>query len=68
LENKKMAGVVVAEETTGQTLSNLKKYAECCGMHWIGSIAALGKLPDETARDNSVTRRLSHLSSLILHS
>ncbi len=66
LEGKGMAGVAVAEEGLGQTISNLKNYADCCGMEWAGSVTALAKNPGETARDKGVERRLARLALRII--
>jgi multimeric flavodoxin WrbA len=66
LEGKGLAGVVVAEEGLGQAVSNLKGYADCCGLEWVGSVTALAKNPGEAARDKSVERRLARLALRII--
>ena len=66
LEGKRAAGVAVAEEALGQTIANLKSYASCCGMQWVGSVTALAKRPGEVAKDKLVERKLVRLSSRIL--
>ena len=65
LEGKRIAGVAVAEEGLGQTISNFKTYASCCGMEWIGSVTALAKNPGEVAQDKGVERKLARLASRI---
>jgi multimeric flavodoxin WrbA len=65
LEGKKAAGIAVAEESFGQTIANLKNYASCCGMRWVGSVTALAKTPGEVARDKQVERRLARLATRI---
>ena len=66
LKGKKAAGVAVAEEDFGQTLKDLKTYASCCGMDWVGSVTALAKTPGEVANQTNIERRLGRLSSRIL--
>jgi multimeric flavodoxin WrbA len=66
LEGKGLAGVAVAEEGMGQTVSNLKEYAACCGMGWIGTVTALAKTPGEAAQDKNVERRLARLAARII--
>jgi multimeric flavodoxin WrbA len=66
LEGKGLAGVAVAEEGLGQTVSNLKSYADCCGMDWIGTVTALAKTPGEAAQNKNVERRLARLASRII--
>ena len=68
LEGKKLVGIAVAEESIGQAISNLKNYAACCGMQWIGSVTALAKTPGEVAKDKQVERRLARLAARILSS
>lgn len=68
LEGKKIAGLAVAEEGTGQTIHNLKTYAFLCKMNWIGSVAALAKTPGEISKNNNIKPRLNRLAKkLILH-
>lgn len=45
LEGKRLAGLAVAEEIAGQTISNLKYYASLLNMRWAGSVTALAKTP-----------------------
>jgi multimeric flavodoxin WrbA len=66
LEGKRVAGVAVAEEGVGQAVSNLKAYADCCGMEWVGSVTALAKQPGEIARDPAIEARLKRLTSRII--
>jgi multimeric flavodoxin WrbA len=65
LEGKKIAGLAVAEEGTGQTMKNLKTYAAVCEMHWIGGVTALAKAPGDTARNLQLGRRLRRLAKRI---
>lgn len=66
LEGKKLAGIAVAEEGLGQVISNLKNYASCCGMEWVGAITTLAKTPGEVARVPGIERKLKRLSSQIM--
>jgi multimeric flavodoxin WrbA len=65
LEGKKIAGVAVAEEGLGQAVSNLRSYASCCNMKWIGSITALAKTPGEVAQQKAVEQKLKRLARSI---
>jgi multimeric flavodoxin WrbA len=66
LEGKKMAGLAVAEEGTGQTVQNLKTYASLCKMRWVGSVTALAKTPGEAARNKSLAPRLKRLAQKLI--
>jgi multimeric flavodoxin WrbA len=66
LEGKKIAGLAVAEEGIGQTLSNLRAYASLLKMRWIGGVTALAKKPGDAARDKSLARRLDRLAAKML--
>jgi multimeric flavodoxin WrbA len=68
LEGKKAAGVAVAEEAIGQTIKDLKNYAVCCGMAWVGSVTALAKTPGEVAHVQGIESKLRRLSAKILAS
>jgi len=65
LEGKKLAGVAVAEEEPGQVVSNLRSYAACCNMKWIGSVTALAKTAGEVAQDKAAERKLKRLAGSI---
>ena len=62
LEGKRIAGLAVAEEGTGQTIQNLKVYASLCKMRWIGSVTVLAKNPGEAAKKEGLERRLKRLA------
>jgi multimeric flavodoxin WrbA len=62
LEGKKAAGMAVAEEAVGKAADNLKTYAVLCSMDWIGSVAALAKLPGEVAKNEDVEQRPKRLA------
>jgi multimeric flavodoxin WrbA len=62
LEGKKIAGLAVAEEGTGQTIGNFKTYAALCKMNWIGSVTTLAKNPGEAAGISSLAPRLGRLA------
>jgi multimeric flavodoxin WrbA len=62
LEGKRIAGIAVAEEGTGQTIQNLKVYASLCKMRWIGSVTVLAKNPGEAAKKEGLERRLKRLA------
>ena len=61
MEGKKMAGLAVAEEGTGQAIRNFKVYAKLCRMPWVGSVTTLAKLPGDAARDKVLAERLKRL-------
>lgn len=58
LEGKRVAGVVVAEDTFGQTVENLKTYSELCKMTWVGEVCALGKKPGDVVADEAASLAL----------
>ena len=62
LEGKKIAGLAVAEESTGQAIRNFKTYASLLKMQWAGSVTALAKTPSEVALNKSVGRRINRLA------
>jgi len=49
LEDKRFAGIAVAEEGIGTAVDNLKTYAAVCGMSWTGSVTVLAKKPREAS-------------------
>lgn len=61
LEGKTIAGLAVAEESTGQSIRNFKAYASLLKMKWAGSVTALAKNPGDAARDKKLERRLVRL-------
>ena len=65
LEGKRLAGLAVAEEGIGQTISNLKVYAKLCKMRWMGSVAVLAKNPADASRIPSLENRLKRLARKI---
>jgi multimeric flavodoxin WrbA len=62
LEGKRIAGLAVAEEGTGQTISNLKAYASLCKMKWVGGVAVLAKGPGAVAGIEGLESRLTRLA------
>jgi multimeric flavodoxin WrbA len=62
LEGKRIAGLAAAEESTGQTVRNLKGYATICGMRWVGSVTALAKNPGDAAKAPGLDKRLARLA------
>jgi len=65
LEGKRLAGLAVAEEGLGQTVSNLKCYARLCKMQWAGSVSALAKNPGDAARIKGLDLRLKRRAARI---
>ena len=61
LEGKKIAGIAVAEEGTGETMRNLKTYGRLCKMQWVGSVSTLAKTANEMAGKRGVEQRLKRL-------
>jgi multimeric flavodoxin WrbA len=61
LEDKRFAGIAVAEEGIGTAVDNLKTYAAVCGMIWVGFVTALAKKPREVARVEGIGQRLEQL-------
>jgi multimeric flavodoxin WrbA len=66
LEGKKIAGLAVAEEGTGQAIQNIKTYASLCKMRWVGSVTALAKTPGDAARNKNLERRLKRLAQKLV--
>jgi multimeric flavodoxin WrbA len=61
LESKPVVGVAVAEAGIGQAIANLKAYSGITGMHWVGQVTALAKLPRQVAKDNDLELQLERL-------
>ncbi len=65
LEGKRIAGLAVAEEETGQAIQNFKTYASLCKMVWVGSVKTLAKEPGDAAKIEGLKRRLKRLARKI---
>ncbi len=61
LEEKRFAGMAVAEEGIGTAIDNLKTYAAVCGMNWAGCVTALAKKPREVSKIEGLSEQLQHL-------
>jgi multimeric flavodoxin WrbA len=68
LEGKRLAGLAVAEETTGQVMQNLKYYGKLLKMEWVGSVFTFAKLPGEAAKSPGLERRIKRLAQKIMAS
>jgi multimeric flavodoxin WrbA len=66
LEGKRLAGMAVAEETTGQVMQNLKYYGMLLKMEWVGSVFAFAKLPGDAAKNPGVEGRIKRLAQKIM--
>lgn len=66
LEGKRLAGLAVAEETTGQVMQNLKFYGKLLKMPWAGGIFTFAKLPGDAAKTPNLEKRLHLLAKKIL--
>lgn len=66
LEGKRLAGLAVAEESTGQSIQNLKYYASYIKFRWVGSVTALAKNPGDAALIPGLEGRLKRLARKIL--
>jgi multimeric flavodoxin WrbA len=66
LEGKLLAGLAVAEESTGQSISNLRYYATYLKLRWAGGVSALAKLPGDAVRVPGLEGRLKRLARKIL--
>lgn len=67
LEGKRIAGLAVAEETTGQVMQNLKYYAKLLKMDWAGSVFTFAKLPGDAAKKPGLEKRINRLAKMILN-
>jgi multimeric flavodoxin WrbA len=65
LEGKRLAGLAVAEETTGQVMQNLKFYSKLLKMQWMGSVFTFAKLPGDAAKKPGLERRIKRLAQKI---
>ncbi len=65
LEGKRIAGLAVAEEGTGQAIQNFKTYASLCRMAWMGSVTALAKEPGDAAKIKGLEWKLKRLADKI---
>jgi multimeric flavodoxin WrbA len=61
LKGKKAAGVVVAEDTLGKAVENLRTYAEVCALAWVGDVSAMAREPGEIAADEGAAAALADL-------
>jgi multimeric flavodoxin WrbA len=66
LEGKKLAGLAVAEETTGQVVQNLRYYGKLLKMQWVGSVFTFAKLPGDAAKIPGIKKRIERLAKNIL--
>jgi multimeric flavodoxin WrbA len=66
LEGKKIAGLAVAEEATGQTIRNIQTYASLLKMQWVGSVTVLAKMPGDAAKNQTLEPRLKHLAKKLV--
>ena len=68
LEGKRLAGLAVAEETTGQVMQNLKYYGKLLKMEWAGSVFTFAKLPGDAAKNQGLEGRIKRLAQKIIAS
>jgi multimeric flavodoxin WrbA len=66
MEGKKIAGLAVAEEGTGQAIRNLRTYASLCKMKWVGSVSVLAKDPRDAAGVPGLESRLKRLAGRLV--
>ena len=66
LEGKHIAGLAVAEESTGQSIRNFRYFASLLKMRWVGSVTALAKNPGDAARIRGLEGRLRRLAQKLL--
>ncbi len=66
LEGKRIAGLAVAEETTGQVIQNLRYYAKLLKMPWAGSVFVFAKLPGDAVKIPGIEGRLNRLAKKII--
>jgi len=67
LEGKYLAGLAVAEESTGQSIQNFRYYARLLKMRWAGSVTALAKNPGDAAKNKGLEGRLKRLAHKIIN-
>jgi multimeric flavodoxin WrbA len=65
LVGKRLAGLAVAEETTGQVIQNLKFYGKLLKMEWVGSVFTFAKLPGDAAKKPGLEERIKRLAHKI---
>ena len=66
LEGKRLAGLAVAEETTGQVIQNLKFYGKLLKMEWRGSVFTFAKMPGDAAKNPGLEGRIKRLAQKIV--
>ena len=66
LEGKTLAGLVAAEETTGQAMLNLRYYGKLLKMRWAGGVFTFARLPGDAAKVPGLTARINRLAKKIL--
>jgi len=66
LEGKRLAGLAVAEETTGQVMQNLRFYGKLLKMEWAGGVFTFAKLPGDAAKVPGIEARIKKLAQKIL--
>jgi multimeric flavodoxin WrbA len=66
LKGKRAAGVVVAEDTIGKAIDNLRTYAEVCKLEWVGEVSALAKGPGELSGNQAVIVALNALGHTLV--
>ncbi|MGD1118566.1 MAG: flavodoxin family protein [Dehalococcoidales bacterium] len=66
MEGKLLAGLAVAEESTGQSMQNLRYYASYIKFRWVGGVTALAKNPGDAAKIPGLEGRLRRLARKIL--
>jgi multimeric flavodoxin WrbA len=66
LEGKRIAGLAVAEEGTGQAIRNLRTYASLCKMNWVGSVSVLAKGPRDASQVPGLESRLKRLAGRLV--
>ena len=66
LEGKKIAGLAVAEEDTGQAIRNFQTYASLLKMQWVGGVTVLAKNPGDAAKNKTLEPRLKRLAKKIV--
>jgi multimeric flavodoxin WrbA len=66
MKGKPLAGLVVAEEGTGQSVRNLQEYSKICQMRWIGAVSVLAKNPGQAAQDPALKLKLKRLAGKIV--
>jgi multimeric flavodoxin WrbA len=65
---KPLVGLLVAEEGIGQAVSNLRRYAQVCGLRWLGAVTTLAKNPGDTATKAGLNTKLKRLAARLIDS